>query len=493
MDIKKALLELVNSDSNIRHSYYEIEKLIVTMLEDYSKRNKKEFLIANQFSASYDAIFPDGIEDIRGKTAVDIKIYRNPHIFLRRIYDTVGRFSMETRDFGTLLLIIFNEIPDSMFQKIQAKRKNLNFDFVIWDLNKLVTIFSENEPLFEEIYNNIQIVSFKSVVSQALEIKKDSTLERERTYIEHLNAEYDKDNIVLFLGAGVSREAKVATWNTLISDLFVALIDKELATNKINIDDESKRKITNEIIQQNGSSPLLQTRFIRSGMADDFEDLLRDILYKNSEETSPLLEAIGQLCIPNRGKVGIQAIVNYNFDDLVEKNLKKLGVKYRSIYREGAVPYSDELGIFHVHGFLPQSNDEYEGLSKSLLVFSEEGYHKLSLEPYNWANINQINFLTNNTCVFIGLSMTDPNLRRLLEIVAQKNIDEDGYARHYVIMKRFSVEDNEKAEAIKSFEKVNKSLQEIFYKELGLNVIWIDEFSEITEIIRKIKSGYKQE
>ena len=198
------------------------------------------------------------------------------------------------------------------------------------------------------------------------------------------------------------------------------------------------------------------------------------------------MEELGQLCIPNRGKLGIRAIVNYNFDDLVEKNLRRMRVKYRSIYSEGVVPMSEELGIYHVHGFIPQDKESYSKLTESLLVFSEEGYHKLMLEPYNWANMVQLNYMTNNTCVFIGLSMTDPNMRRLLEIAAQKRPD-DELCRHYAIMRRFKIGDSQEKDTVKSFEGVNESLQESFFAELGINIIWVDEYSEIPKILQRIK------
>ena len=245
------------------------------------------------------------------------------------------------------------------------------------------------------------------------------------------------------------------------------------------------------MINQNGNSPLLQTRFLRNGFENDFEELVREILYKNAVESSDLLEEIGQLCIPNRGKLGVRAIINYNFDDLVEKNLKRLRVKYHSIYGEGMIPDADELEIYHVHGFLPQEKENYENLTKSLLVFSEEGYHKLMLEPYNWANISQLNYMINNTCLFIGLSMTDPNMRRLLEIAAQKRTENDSDCQHYAIMRRFRMKESAEVDSIKSFERVNETLQESFFKELGVNVIWIDEFSEIPIILKQIKGNYE--
>lgn len=52
---------------------------------------------------------------------------------------------------------------------------------------------------------------------------------------------------------------------------------------------------------------------MRNGFENDFEELVREILYKNAVESSDLLEEIGQLCIPNRGKLGVRAIINYNF------------------------------------------------------------------------------------------------------------------------------------------------------------------------------------
>jgi hypothetical protein len=44
MDIKRTLLEMVNSETSIRYSYMGIEKLILTMLDDYMEKQGKSFL-----------------------------------------------------------------------------------------------------------------------------------------------------------------------------------------------------------------------------------------------------------------------------------------------------------------------------------------------------------------------------------------------------------------------------------------------------------------
>lgn len=487
MDIKETLLNIVQSE-NFRYSIMGVEKLISVMLQDYAKSQNKESLVERDFNLG-DMTFPNGIDDISGRVTVEIKIPRHRQMFLRVIYDTIGRFAINNGDFKTLLLIVVNEIPERMREQIVEKKNNLNFNLVIWDINKLVEVFSKNEELFFETYNNLSAVLLKDTINDSISLRSESYIEKRKKHIDKLKREYENDNIVLFLGAGASKDANIATWDNLISELFVTLIDKQLKNHHIQIDDAEKEKIIKALIEQNGKSPLLQTRFLRNGFESDFEELVSEILYKNAVERSDLLEEIGQLCVPNRGKLGIRGIINYNFDDLVEKNLKRLRVKHQSIYSEGMIPDSGELGVYHVHGFLPQDKKGYDNLTKSLLVFSEEGYHKLMLEPYNWANITQLNYMINNACVFIGLSMTDPNMRRLLEIAAQKRGDIKDICNHYAIMRRFTIGSSDERTSIKSFENVNEALQESFFKELGINIIWFDDFAEIPSILKQIKES----
>jgi hypothetical protein len=88
--------------------------------------------------------------------------------------------------------------------------------------------------------------------------------------------------------------------------------------------------------------------------------------------------------------------------------------------------------------------------------------------------------------------MTDPNMRRLLEIAAQKSTEEEGICKHYAIMPRFNIKESEGVGAIKSFEKVNESLQESFFREMGINVILVDGFNEIPILLKQVKGSYEQ-
>jgi len=66
------------------------------------------------------------------------------------------------------------------------------------------------------------------------------------------------------------------------------------------------------------------------------------------------------------------------------------------------------------------------------LIFSEEDYNKIYSDAYSWSNLAQLNSFRDNTCLFIGCSLTDPNLRRLLDVAARSGEK----PRHYAFLKK---------------------------------------------------------
>ena len=87
--------------------------------------------------------------------------------------------------------------------------------------------------------------------------------------------------------------------------------------------------------------------------------------------------------------------------------------------------------MYHVHGYLPRTGRIPDSME---LVFSEDAYHNQFIDPFSWSNLILLNKLTQNTCLFIGVSLTDPNMRRLLDVAWRKNPDKE---RSHYIIKRF--------------------------------------------------------
>ncbi|KSU08786.1 Usg protein [Lactococcus lactis subsp. lactis] len=490
IDIKKMILDFTNSaEYNNRNRYAHIETLVQIIMKDYIAKQQRPVQInyRNKMTNSiieYDIYASEGFDNFIGETAIELKLVRNRPTIRNVLMNSLIRFENREIELKNIIfLTIGNEVTNNERSYFGGNSK-FNIDF--WGIDKFVEICETNEELFVDTYNNLDKYMITGTISKGIVREPKAYKEKRNQYLKQLHKEYHSDNLTLFLGAGASHDAKIATWENLISGLFVSLVNKSLKTNGIHLTDTIEKEVIEGVMTQNGYSPLLQTRFLRQGFEEDFERLVRKILYKEAIPTSKLLEEIGQLCIPLRGKSGIKAIINYNFDDLIEKNLKRLRMKVHSIYSEGEKVEKDELGVYHVHGFLPEHGRTYENLSKSLLVFSEEGYHKLLLDPYNWANMIQLDFLTKSSCLFIGLSMTDPNLRRLLDIAAQKSSDDS--CNHYALIKRVKlIKSSTGQKELENFEQVNEELQESFFREVGVNIIWFDDFEEIPDILKAIK------
>ena len=252
IDIKEKMFDLINNTKGL-YSYIAIEKLVTVMMTDYVKSQNKH-VIENHYKGP-DMILPVGIDDEEGCIAVEIKCLRQKQMSLKVIYDTIGRFTFNRGETNKLLLILVNELPSQIRERIKEKEEQLNFKLMIWDIDDLVRIFSKNEILFFYTYNNLNSILLRDTVQSGIKANNDDYLIKRKKYIEQLKSQYKKDNIVLFVGAGASYAANIPTWNSLISELYVSLIDKLLKTHQIEINDEDKEKIKESVINQNGNSP----------------------------------------------------------------------------------------------------------------------------------------------------------------------------------------------------------------------------------------------
>lgn len=354
---------------------------------------------------------------------------------------------------------------------------------------KHLTDDSQDSFLSSKVDKGTEEVSSKEFESEIIGWKEKNEL-----YLNELKKSYYMNGMVLFLGAGVSGSAGMPDWGTLISKLITNVISKELLTGLEASEDEIQI-IANELQTINSFSPLVEARYLRASLADEFEKKISENLYRNISKdgitTSKLLDSIVKLCMPKRTGPGIKAIVNYNFDDLLETNLQKNSVRCCPVCTNSYFVYPEQLAIYHVHGFLPRSEDDYKGIPKGLIVFSEEGYHNLIQDSYYWSNIIQLNCFLENTCLMIGLSVTDPSLRRLLDVAAKNN----SVPKHYVLLKRLLLsevlerhkEKNFRENIIEAFISMHHKRQEASFQQLGLNIIWFEDYDDIPGIVNRIR------
>jgi hypothetical protein len=137
---------------------------------------------------------------------------------------------------------------------------------------------------------------------------------------------------------------------------------------------------------------------------------------------SPTMRAISELC--ESPKRGINAVITYNYDSLLEISLGEF--PYKSIYRKGQ-RHGKKLPICHVHGYVPLDR-KVRGSKADDIVFTEDQYHRVSGDAYFWSNIVQIKNMSNSVGLMVGLSLEDRNMRRLLDAVGDSPVESKNYA-----------------------------------------------------------------
>ncbi|MDC0610595.1 TIR domain-containing protein [Vibrio sp.] len=309
-----------------------------------------------------------------------------------------------------------------------------------------------------------------TVLSDAL--REEQREEARDKKIKDLAKALHEGRMTLVCGAGISVGAGVPAWNDLLIHMLRAMITRMSADHGLEIDSGDADRFHTKY----SPSALVVGKYLKNNLGKDFLKELRHSLYISNPETCEVLEAIVDLARPQRDGNPLDSIITFNFDALLEENLDLQNIKYRAIYGEGVRNSPNELPIYHVHGYLPRKGKIPPNMD---VIFSEDAYHSHFIEPFSWSNLIQLNKLSQNTCLFIGLSLTDPNLRRLLDVANRKNTDK--HLNHYFIKKTPSV-----SKTRDTMDKLALLLEEQDANELGLSMIWVEHYSEVPSILRQI-------
>jgi hypothetical protein len=239
-------------------------------------------------------------------------------------------------------------------------------------------------------------------------------------------ARISKDSpIVIYTGAGVGASAGLPSWPELIKricsvffvhweyDIPSRRTDENKLPKQLSIalwessfSTEQSRNLA-EILS--GDDPLLVAQQIKNCIRPiDWLYLLRKALYGEIEPrpSSELLSSISELCNALQGLI---AIVSTSYDDLLDNALRDDGMRVRTVLPEHPYVGTSQLPVYHVHGFLG-----INGGPVSLPVLAEDDYYAKDSEHYSWCNVLQLSMLSQQSCLFIGHSMSDPRLRRFL-------------------------------------------------------------------------------
>ncbi len=288
--------------------------------------------------------------------------------------------------------------------------------------------------------------------------------------VQALREAYESGRLCLVLGAGVSKGCGLPMWHELTSrllrvslaGLYDAVGPKEAPLHEKEIESTFKERVRPMVV-----------RYVKAKLGPRYLDAVRAVLYRDPVVPSRTMKAILAM---NR----VHAVLTQNFDDLLERFADDLGVggRYQPIYGAPVAMDTNRIPIFHTHGFLPRSPARKRS---DFLIFSEDDYHELLYHGHHWTDHVTIQLLARFTCLFVGSSGEDPNLRRLIDLARKMAVP----PRHYLLLKPPAPVPTDAASEIR-YTASRRAVWDAF-DHIGIEVLWIHDYdSDITKILERI-------
>ena len=331
-------------------------------------------------------------------------------------------------------------------------------------------------------------------------------MSQDKTWDE-LEERYKEGGLVLALGAGVSVGCKLPTWGELL---------RRLAVRNFG---ERGESLFQQLISSGSTFPAIASILeAKSPSGSDFSELIREELYRefpffpngitkeNREEfikfvgdNNPTLRAVASLCARRNDRKTtyspnpfIHAVVNFNLDAVLQAYVRARYQTHllRTIERPSAGSKQGLTNVYHMHGFLRFDKTLFRNLKKEapdVRVFTEQEYFDFFNQPNSLFNYTFLYLLREWTCLFIGMSMKDDNIRRLLHYSKTERVH--SHAREG------RSEDRAKRRSIRHFAILPRSSEEMDHltetslERLGTRVLWVTDFTE--ELPKLLEHVYK--
>lgn len=259
-------------------------------------------------------------------------------------------------------------------------------------------------------------------------------------------------NAAVFAGAGLSRPSGFVDWKGLL---------RPLAKNiGINIDDEPDLTYVAQYIVNNEGT----RGSINSTILETFDEGIR-----NNENVDILT------------RLPICTYWTTNYDHLIEDGLKNANrnADVKIEYKQLSIAKKDrDAVVYKMHGDVDHPADA---------VITKDDYVQYDKKHPYFKNVLQGDLIS-KTFVFIGFSFEDPNLDNVLSQV--KLLFQENTRNHYWLTKRVARTDRHiKDDEDFGYKKASQDLRVDDLKRYGIQTVYLDDYSEITELLKEIEKA----
>lgn len=449
---------------------YSFEAFVTSVLRQIASSQKQEIFFGSKIptdllfgktgdSELFDAIAPNGFDNISGPVVFEFKLFHQI-IKYDKLLSTINglykRVMQLTFSEVTIVLVTNSnvtptiDIDKDIIKKIPYKSQ---IDLKIWDEN----VINRWIDLYPIDFSNAQSLNAlpKSKEQSVTITEADFITKNQNNLYAIKNIIEKEDNFAFVLGAGISVDPGAKSWDQLLT-----FFTEELKKQGI-INDE--KKLNGKI----GGTSIITAQLCKELYPNDSDYYwaIHQGIYKDRKEihTDFALYHIAEITRWCVDKAHFR-ILTYNYDNYLESYLENINIPFNPLF-DSKSDINDKLSIYHVHGYLPEvkfKSHIQERYRKSIYL-TEENYNELYNNPYSWQISSQLSFFRENICLFVGCSLSDPNIRRLLEITKkEKRI-------HYAILTTSGMSTNDLVKASNHFARI------------GIEVIWVNDYNEISQ------------
>jgi hypothetical protein len=292
---------------------------------------------------------------------------------------------------------------------------------------------------------------------------------REKAVAE-LHRFYIRKELRVLVGNGVSIPSGFPPWDSLNLGLLEVLIradsrDRNLWAGLIEPELPNLTKSLYDVLGRNGAAD-----FVRMTSVRRFRRRLAEVLYSNVNlRAESLTDAQRQLAAMSSNA----PLLTTNFDPLLEMSIADLKgspkwERYRKAPGAGVGAFTKGV-VEHVHGWI-----DPDGGSGGHLILTESDYFNLAANDREPANRRlRTLFEKSGAVLIVGMSMQDPNIRRLLYVL--RNEETTGLPPAFLVLKKTDpVVDNYTSD---------------YWRKRAVRLIFINDHEELAGLLRDVQWG----
>lgn len=271
--------------------------------------------------------------------------------------------------------------------------------------------------------------------------------------------------ITMFVGAGVSMEAELPSWNVLVRNLL-------LRASRPGDDEDAVSAWADTVLQE---GPLAAAAVAESLYPDGvaFRRALREVLYSRDPETYVPGALAGQIAWLKERMGSRLALLTVNYDGLIEAAIAERDLDPASYVRGWAEP-AGKAAVWHLHGRLVRASSGRNWQREGNLVLSEGSYVRSTASIFPQEFVAQR--LRGSLCVFVGLSMTDPNFIRWL----YNSADEHEGPRFVIFVRQASPVADERVRNILEHSATAR------WARYNVTPVWANYYGEVAQIVHEV-------